>query len=221
MTTRSLRATGTWFALFLTAALTAGGCVTAGSKSAPSGSSVPGSSSSPVATPAPSDSRPRDCPRISVSSSHAPFTIANLARFDSIVVADVKKIEAARFNTSDGKKPTPSPNGSLAGTVVTPVTVSIVDPVRGDVSLGSSVVLLSGGETECVTVYDSDAPTLTAGMRYVFFLWPSVDAAGQRHPELLGITAAWPIDAKGNVETALEGSIPLSDFKAAVAKVTQ
>jgi hypothetical protein len=55
----------------------------------------------------------------------------------------------------------------------------------------------------------SNPPDLQKGKKYVFFLQPSPDADGQRHPDLPLVLEAWPVDDSGQVETAEEGSLAL------------
>jgi hypothetical protein len=59
----------------------------------------------------------------------------------------------------------------------------------------------------------SNAPALTRGARYVFFLQPSKDADGNRHNELQGIVVAWPVDAGGNVMTEEDGTLTVAELR--------
>lgn len=55
------------------------------------------------------------------------------------------------------------------------------------------------------------------GTTYVFFLQPSPDADGVRHPERPLILAAWPVKTDGSVDTEYDGPLSLGDLAAAVA----
>jgi hypothetical protein len=190
-------------------------CV-AGSRTAPP--TLGGATAS--ATAAVSASTSEDCIHQTVYTEHAPFTIANLAAHETVVVATVKAIGPSVFNTADGRKPLGYPRVGSNATVVTPVVLDVSQVVRGDAQTGPLQVLLSGGQAECVTVTVDIAPELEAGQRYVFFVYPSFDADNTKRPDLPRITTAWPVDANGAVQTELEGSMSLASLAAAVAQVS-
>lgn len=171
-----------------------------------------------ITSPAPS-SAPQsspDCYGSNESVDTAPATVANVMPFTTIVVvADVKSLEAGVWNTKDGKRPDKGvKNGPRFNPAIeTPVNLQVDDTWVGDAGPGALRVVNPGGTAGCLEYHVSNAPDLQKGKRYVLFLQPSPDADGQRHPELPLVLEAWPVDGTGQVATAVEGSLALTQLE--------
>lgn len=161
-----------------------------------------------------------DCYGIDESVDAAPSTIANLLPFTtSVVVADAKTIEGGVFNTKNGTRPD---TGQKSGPkfnpgVVTPINLQITRTMLGSDGPGALRVVNPGGTADCVVENVSSGATVARGKSYVFFLQPSPDSDGVRHPELPIILAAWPVNADGSVDTAYDGTMSVDDLASAVA----
>ena len=157
-----------------------------------------------------------DCYGIDESVDTAPPTVANVMPFTTIVVvADVRSLEAGIWNTMDGKQPDNGvKNGpKFAPAIETPINLHVSDSWVGNASPEALRVVNPGGTAGCVDHHVNNAPDLQKGKKYVFFLQPSPDADGQRHPELPLVLEAWPVDGTGQVETAEEGSMSLAQLE--------
>ncbi|HLO36737.1 MAG TPA: hypothetical protein VK194_11665 [Candidatus Deferrimicrobium sp.] len=142
--------------------------------------------------------------------------MANVMPFSTmVVVAEVKSIEAGVWNTTDGRQPDRGvKNGpKFNPEVETPINLQVDDPWFGDAGPGALRVVNPGGSAGCVEYHVSNAPDPQIGRTYVFFLQPSPDADGQRHPELPLVLEAWPVDDTGQVETPHDGSLSLASLE--------
>lgn len=160
-----------------------------------------------------------ECYGMNESVDTAPLTVANLMPFSTVVVvAEVKSIEGGAWNTKDGTQPSQAnrKSGKFNAGIVTPINLQVDDAWFGQAGPGAIRVVNPGGTSGCVEHRVSNAPVLVKGNTYVFFLQPSPDADGVRHPELPLVLAAWPVDAAGNVETAEEGSLDIAQVEALV-----
>jgi hypothetical protein len=156
------------------------------------------------------------CFGVNESVDTAPSTVANLMPFSTtVVVAQVKSIEAGVWNTKDGKQPGQGvKNGPRFNPEVdTLINLQVNDTWIGDAGPGALRVVNPGGTAGCVEYHVSNAADVQKGNTYVFFLQPSPDADGQRHPELPLVLAAWPVDGSGIVGTAEEGSLTLAQVE--------
>lgn len=138
----------------------------------------------------------------------APYTTATLAGYGwDFVVAEVTGIEAAVFNTSDGKAP-PGFNTMPTGVslnpdarIYTPVDVLIDQPISGPFKTGANRFLIAGGTVGCHTERSSAAPIVEVGSRYVFILATAPDATGKSLLAQQEARFAWPVDGEGIVAT--------------------
>lgn len=190
----------------------AGACVSgpaAGAITSPDRSSA---AVSAAKTPRPSP----DCYGVDESVDTAPPTVANVMPFTTIVVvADVKSLEAGVWNTKDGKQPDRGvkPGPKFDPAIETPVNLQVDDTWFGGAGPGALRVVNPGGTVGCVEHHVNNAPDLQKGKKYVFFLQPSPDADGQRHPDLPLVLEAWPVDEMGDVATHEEGSVSLAQLE--------
>lgn len=160
-----------------------------------------------------------ECVVMDESVNAPPATVANLTQWSSIaVVAEVKSLEAGVWNTKDGKQPGQGVKGGpkFNPAIVTPVNLQVDDTWLGDAGPGALRVVNPGGKAGCSEWHVNIAPALQKGSTYVFFLQPSPDADGQRHPELPEVLRAWPVDATGQVQTPEDGSLTLVQLEALV-----
>jgi hypothetical protein len=136
------------------------------------------------------------------------YTTATLAGYGwDFVVGEVTGIEAAVFNTSDGKAP---PGFNTVPTsasryphawIYTPVDVLIDQPISGPFKTGANRFLIAGGTVGCYTVRVSPTPVVEVGSRYVFILATAPDATGKSLLAQRDARFAWPVDGEGIVAT--------------------
>lgn len=137
---------------------------------------------------------------------------------DSVVLGEVVTIEPGIFNTRDGKRPDPSRGhgpGYEPG-VQTPINVQVTSVIAGDEQAGTIRAVIEGGAADCIVHRVDSAPSVERGQSYVFFLQPSKDAEGVRHPELPGVVAAWLVDADGLVRTEEDGTLTIDELEARI-----
>jgi hypothetical protein len=204
------------------------GCVSAGSLTPPpDGSAVPsGQTQSPTPTIQPSAAATDGCGTSNLWVDYAPYTTSTLASYGwGFVVADVKAIEPAIFNTEDGKKPRgfgakrdPS-NPDFNGKIFTPVAVQVDQVISGRAKPGANRFLIEGGTIGCYTTTVDVSPIVEKGSRYVFVLTDAKDAKGQKLLDLQEAKFAWPVDASGVVQTP-DGPNTLDWLAQTVAKAS-
>jgi hypothetical protein len=151
-----------------------------------------------------------------MSISHIPYTIETLSSpsTKTALVGTVKSIEAGTWNTQNGSKPDLSrrPGPHFNPEILTPVNLSVDEPVFGDPKSGAVRVLNEGGTSDCSVVNVPSSPRLEVGGRYVFWLSDGIDFDGTHRPDLHMIIAAWSVDHADNVTTEEDGVVPLADL---------
>ncbi len=175
------------------------------------GASTPVSSGGDPALPAAS----QDCYQIGVEASQAPKAIADLRKdATDILVGVFQGYGEARWNTPDGKRPTPKEVQETTARLNRPMSIDFKEEVRG-AETASEHAIARGGSLGCDSVTYSDDVPLVVGQSYLFFMLPVIDSKEQLSGDLL-VIEAWPI-AKGDVvETAQDGPMPLADVKTAI-----
>lgn len=165
--------------------------------------SAPVSSADPTASPSP------DCYGINESVDTPPLTIANLMpATTSVVVALLETIEPGVWNTKDGSNFNPG--------IKTLIDLQVTRTIVGDDGPVGLRVVNSGGTADCVVHNVSSSPPVEKGKTYVFFLQPSPDADGVRHPELPLILTAWPVNEDGTVDSEYDGTLSVDELAAEV-----
>lgn len=182
------------------------------------GSATPPPNATAIAEPTspPTEASDPSCGTATVSYDAAEPTIANRAEGASVVViATVDSVDAARWNTDDGKAPAFDENPPEDAYIYRAVSLSITTLARGDI-LGSTLeVNALGGTVGCYSFEFEDSPELKSGEQYAIFLAPALTEDGKTDPSTLSINAAWPVTA-GQVSTPVEGQVALPLFLAAV-----
>ena len=171
-------------------------------------------------TPVPATQLPTPaCYELTEVGDGPPRTIDLITQVsDSVLLGEVLAIERAIFNTSDGRRPDhnrPRGPGYEPG-VLTPLNVQVESQIAGDEQPSSVRVVIEGGEADCIVHRVDGTPRLEEGARYVFFLQPSKDAEGIRHPELPRVVAAWPVGVDGVVRTEEDGRLTLHELETKV-----
>jgi hypothetical protein len=158
-----------------------------------------------------------DCYVIDESVDMPPITVATLLPVTSdVVIAEVKAIEGGIWNTKNAAKPDKARGPRFNPGVVTPINLQVLESVQGDLGPGAIRVVNPGGTAGCVEHTVDNAAQVEKGKTYAFFLQPSPDADGERHPELPLVLVAWPVAADGSVETLHDGTLSHGDFVALV-----
>lgn len=166
------------------------------------------------ATPAPSPA-PVGCLVLTAEEGHGPKTIAELRQATTDTVIGVfGGFGEPRWNTPDGKRPTPEEFREKPARLRRSVAIELQGEVRGAREHAARAVA-RGGTLGCdMMTYEGD-PELVEGQRYMFFLLELTDSEGKPSGDYL-VVEAWPIGNGDVVKTAADGELPLPAAIAAV-----
>jgi hypothetical protein len=237
---------GGWVACLGVTLTAACACVAAGGLTAPPDagrSASPGASAPAVTSLLPAPGSSGYCGEGNEFVEYLPYTIAGIyvagqfefmgegptedvAARTTVVVATVADVEPGVFNTAFGTgydNPSERASGFSGpyadSQVVTPVDLVVDLVIHGEAVSGPLRVVVEGGTAGCYRVTVDDAPTVEPGGRYVLFMSPAGEAAGEngRGPAL--ILFAWPVDA-GDVVQTVGGPMPLASLIEVIDRVT-
>lgn len=185
---------------------------------------APAAPATPSPTPfvdVPLDSRgpvPPGCYEVVAQPSQEAPSIEHLTRIaSSILVGTFEGHDAARWNTPDGHRPTPSELMETSARLHRPLRITVERAISGEPD-DAGHAFDPGGRLDCDLTALAGGRELTLGRRYVFFLMAVTNSVGAMVGDLQLIDA-WPVGADGIVETPGEGSKPLADLVEAVERV--
>jgi hypothetical protein len=191
---------------------------------APPRSIAPATPAGPSPTPfvdVPLDSRgpvPPGCYEVVAIPSAGPPSIERLTGLAAaILVGTFEGHDAARWNTPDGHRPTPSELMETSARLHRPLHITVEQAIRGEPD-DAGHAFDPGGRLDCDLTAIAGGRELTLGRRYVFLLMAVEDSVGAMAGDLLLIDA-WPVGADDIVETPGEGSKPLADLVKAIERV--
>lgn len=169
--------------------------------------------SSPVVE-VPFDSRgpvPSGCYEVVAMPSQEAPTVGHLDDLaTTILVGTFDGHDAARWNTPDGHRPTPSELIETSARLHRPLRITFEQTARGNAG-DAAHAFDPGGRLDCDLTALAGGRELTAGRRYVFFLLAVTNSVGDTVGDLQLIDA-WPIGDDDTVETPGEGPKPLADL---------
>ncbi len=128
----------------------------------------------------------------------------------AILVGTFKGHDAARWNTPDGHRPTPSELTETSARLHRPLRITVEQAPRGDAN-DAAHAFDPGGRLDCDLTALAGGRELIAGRRYVFFLLAVTNSVGDMSGDLQ-LLDAWPVGADDVVETPGEGPKALRDL---------
>jgi hypothetical protein len=168
----------------------------------------------PTATEPGVSENPSDCYNLQLLGTPDQPTIERLSKRSPVVLdATFKGYGTPFWDTSDARRPTPEDVNSGAAQILTPVELDVTDALKGEAQ-GAGRVVVWGGEIGCDRFTTDQVPDIVAGSRYVIFLLPQTKPEGPTGNSW--IVAAWPVNAKEEVETPLDGPRSLAQLKAEI-----
>jgi hypothetical protein len=145
-----------------------------------------------------------------------PQTIALMSETSAaVLVGRFASYGEAYWNTPDRKPPDLATLREGRAEIRTPVQLEAVEALRGDMQAADHAVLWNQGKVGCLEMTLDTSPDLRLGESYALFLKESRSTKLEADADL-SVMAAWPVDEKGDVATAENGILSVTQLDSAL-----